>query len=182
MTSSPPEVCGSKASVARSSEQPVELSESGDVVAVALVATGLQAPAGGGERAGERGEVLPASSTILTSLRSAISCAWPKRPKPVTSVTALGSKGRSVSAALRVQIRHGRGRRGDLLLIRGLLASGGERRGPSQEASSGRSHRPAGLRSSARSVGVHGADHGEAVLGLVVADGVAAGQEPPLPR
>src|SRR5436190_2729337 len=38
-------------------------------------------------------------SRIRTPLRSAVSCAWPSRPKPVTSVTACGEKGLSACAA-----------------------------------------------------------------------------------
>ncbi len=36
---------------------------------------------------------------MRTPLRSAVSYAWPSSPKPVTSVTACGAKGRSTSAA-----------------------------------------------------------------------------------
>ena len=38
-------------------------------------------------------------------LRTAISCAWPSSPNPVTSVTAFGANGRSASAASRLSVR-----------------------------------------------------------------------------
>ena len=41
---------------------------------------------------------------MRTPLRSAISCAWPNRPKPVTSVTAFGMNGRTTSAAAALRI------------------------------------------------------------------------------
>src|SRR6266540_1937575 len=45
------------------------------------------------------------SSTIRTPLRDATSCACPKSPKPVTSVTAFGEKLRSTSAASMFKVR-----------------------------------------------------------------------------
>ena len=42
---------------------------------------------------------------MRTPLRAAVSCACPSRPKPVTSVTALGAYGRRVSAASRLSVR-----------------------------------------------------------------------------
>ena len=41
---------------------------------------------------------------MRTPLRDAISCACPKSPKPVTSVTAFGSNGRSASAAAALRV------------------------------------------------------------------------------
>ena len=50
----------------------------------------------------------PASRTTRTPLREASSCACPSRPKPVTSVTAFGSKGRSDVRGGPVELDHRR--------------------------------------------------------------------------
>src|SRR4029450_11061706 len=76
-------------------------------VAVARVAgrararTPLRAMSSAPSMAGKRSD----SRTNATPLRDAISCACPKRPKPVTSVTAFGEKLRSTSAASLFSVR-----------------------------------------------------------------------------
>src|SRR5262245_51986216 len=97
-TSSPPAVCGSKPRMSSSAGSPSSAAAPATnsrlrwspPVRRARSAT-ASAPGSAGNEAG--------SSSMRTPLRSAISWACPNRPKPVTSVTADGSNGRSASAA-----------------------------------------------------------------------------------
>ena len=141
-------------------------------LAVARVATGAYAVARELECTVDRGHP-PASSTMRTPLRSAISCACPNSPKPVTSVTAFGANGRSTSAARLFSVAStDRRRAAHVAPLRAASTSAGAERLRQEE-------RVAGLRAALRpdAVRVHGADDGEPVLRLVVADRVAAGEQ-----
>ena len=146
-------------------------------LAVPRVAAGLLACARHLERAVERGPATRASSTSRTPLRSAVSCAWPSRPKPVTSVTAFGGTPRRTSAAVRVQRPHPADRGLDLL-VAGQTALRAVQHEPGAERLR-QEERVAGPRAGLRPdpVGMHGADDGEPVLRLLVADRVAAGED-----
>ena len=146
-------------------------------VAVAAVAARLLARAGDLERAVERGPARPTSRTSCTPLRSAISCAWPSSPKPVTSVTAFGRNARSTSAQSRFRVFiHSTAAATSSSPARPRWAPWSTSPVPSGFV---RKQRVARLRAGLRpdAVGVDGADDGEPVLRLLVADRVPAGED-----
>ena len=91
-----------------------------------------------------------ASSTSRTPLRSAVSYACPSRPKPVTSVTAFGRKGRSTSAQSRFSVVIQPTAAPHIARRREAARGAVRARAPSRAASSGRARRPAGRPTSAR--------------------------------
>ena len=118
------------------------------------------------------------SSTMRTPLRSATSCAWPNSPKPVTSVTALRRERPEHVGSLLVQRAHPadraleRLRAGDAALDAGHDQAGAERLRQEE--------RVAGPRAALRPdvVRMNGADDGEPVLRLGVANRVSAREQP----
>ena len=117
------------------------------------------------------------SRTICTPLRSAISCACPKSPNPVTSVTAFGDSGRSTSAAPLFSVRIQRTARVSCCVPgQALLVAAHDQPGPERLR---HEHRIAGLRTVLRPdpVGMNRADHRQSVLWLLIADRVPAREQ-----
>ena len=120
-----------------------------------------------------------ASSTSRTPLRSATSCAWPNRPKPVTSVTAPGRKRAQRVGGAVVQRGHPAGR--------GIGLAAGEHARPGGREDEAGAERLRQVERVARSgaalrpdrVRVDGARDRESVLGLGVADRVPPGEDRP---
>ena len=176
-TSRPPAVCGSYASATSSSGTPSAVDVRGREVAVPRgrrrsarrPRATSSAPASAAARS--------ASSTIRTPLRSAISQAWPSRPKPVTSVTAFGPTARSSVGRVRVQASHPGDRARERLgrdepALRAVqdspVPSGFVRNSASPGCAPAFGH---------TRVGMDGADDGQAELRLVVAQRVPAGED-----